>query len=168
MPSEPDIRLARSNGSAYVAQLAEYNAAMKTLQSFVQAGEMVKEVKSEWTAQQRQELVAQENARLAERFPEIQQPGGRQKFFTEAADAAQVAGFTMQDLQGVTDHRLFALAALAAKGMRAEKARAVAKAKVANVPPSAPVKPGNPAQQARRKPLPRSMSLKDALKLDFD
>ena len=170
LPPAPDASLAMRDPQAYVRQKAQYDAAIEQLRTLIDLGGKPKEIKEGWTAQQRQEVVAQENAKLAERFPEITQPGGREKFFTRAADAAQAAGFTMQDLQGVTDHRLFALAALAAKGMEAEKARATAKAKVANVPPAAPaapVKPGNPVQQ-RRKPLPRSMSLKQAMQVDFD
>ena len=170
LPPAPDASLAMRDPQAYVRQKAQYDAAIEQLRTLIDLGGKPKEIKEGWTAQQRQEVVAQENAKLAERFPEITQPGGREKFFTRAADAAQAAGFTMQDLQGVTDHRLFALAALAAKGMEAEKARATAKAKVANVPPAAPaapVKPGNPVQQ-RRKPLPMNMSLKQAMQVDFD
>ena len=149
------------------ARLRRENARIRTL---IDLGGKPKEIKDGWTAQQRQQIMAEENAKLAERFPEIHQPEGRNKFFAKAAEAAQAAGFSMQDLQGVMDHRLFALAALAAKGMEAEKAKATAKAKVANVPPAspaAPVKPGNPAQE-RKKPMPRSMSLREAMRFDFD
>ena len=82
-------------------------------------------------------------------------------------------GFTAQELQQATDHRLFKLAHWARKGMAAEKARAAAKAKAQAAPPVAPHKPGQGARaasgnaEAMRK-LSRTGSLKDALAVDFD
>ena len=168
IPPAPDTALAMTNPQAYVAQKAQHDAAVAKVRELIEVGGKPKQIQDAWTAEQRQTVLAQENARLAERFPEVSTREGRDKFMGRAAEAAQANGFTMQDLQGVTDHRLFALAHWAAKGMEAEKASQVAKAKVANVPPAAPVKPGNPVQAPRKRPLPQRMSLKDAMKLDFD
>ena len=78
----------------------------------------------------------------------------------------------MDELSGVTDHRMFALAHWANEGMKAAKAREAAKAKVANVPPSAPRKPGQPAQASRNtdamRKLARSGSIRDAVKVDWE
>ena len=171
IPAAPDAALAMSNPQAYVAQKAQHDAAVEKVRHLIELGGKAKQIQQGWTAEQRQQVLAQENARLAERFPEVSQPGGREKFMGTAAEAAQAMGFTMQDLGQVTDHRLFALAHWAAKGMAAEKASQVAKAKVAAispVAPAAPVKPGNPVQAPRKRPLPRSMSLRDAMRVDFD
>lgn len=172
VPQSPDPAMALRDPNGYVRAKATYDAAMAQVQQLIEIGKKPKEIGDKLSATDKQSLVAQENALLAERFPTITQPEGRKRFFESAATAAQELGFSMDELSGVTDHRMFALAHWANEGLKAAKARETAKAKVANVPPSAPRKPGQPAQanrntEAMRK-LARSGSIRDAVKVDWE
>lgn len=172
VPQSPDPAMALRDPNGYVRAKATYDAAMAQVQQLIEIGKKPKEIGDKLSVADKQSLVAQENARLAERFPAITQPGGREKFFNNAATAAQELGFSMDELSGVTDHRMFALAHWANEGLKAAKARETAKAKVANVPPSTPRKPGQPAQANRNtdamRKLARSGSIRDAVKIDWE
>ena len=172
IPAEPNPALALSNPNAYTAQKAQYEAAMAQVQKLVEMGQQPKQIRDAMTAEMKSQIIAQENAQLAEKFPEVSTQQGRQKFFTKAAEAAQEIGFSMDELGAVTDHRMFALAHYAKIGMEAMKSRAAAKAKAAVAPPVSPRKPGQPVQTARSndamKRLARSGSIRDALKVDWD
>lgn len=171
VPQQPDPALALRDPNAYVRQKAQYDAAMAQVQKLIEIGNTPKQIKGALEQQDTQQRLAEENAKLAERFPHVANPEGRQKFFAAAADAAQAAGFTMDDLKGVSDHRLFVLAHWANEGMKAAKARETAKAKVANVPPAAPRKPGQPAQTTRDAQAMRKFkaepTLRNAAKIDW-
>lgn len=172
VPQSPDPAMALRDPSGYVRAKAQYDAAMAQVQQLIELGKKPKEITENLSAADKQALVAQENALLAERFPVVATPEGRRKFFESAASAAQELGFSMDELQGVTDHRMFALAHWANEGMKAAKARETAKAKVANVPPATPRKPGQPMQanrnaEAMRK-LARSGSIRDAMRVDWE
>ncbi len=171
VPAAPDPAMAIRNPSGYVAAKAQYEAAMAQVQQLIEIGKQPKAIKEKLEQGDVQAKIAAENAALAEKIPMAATPEGRQKFFASAAEAAQHAGFSMDDLQGVTDHRLFVLAHWANEGLKAAKARETAKAKVANVPPAAPRKPGQPAQVNRNadamKRLTRSGSIRDAVKVDW-
>ena len=172
IPAEPNPALALSNPNAYTAQKAQYEAAMAQVQKLIEMGQQPKQIKDAMTAEVKAQIIAQENAQLADKFPEVSTQQGRQKFFTKAAEAAQEIGFSMDELGAVTDHRMFALAHYARIGMEAMKSRAAAKAKAAVAPPVSPRKPGNPAQAVKSndamKRLARSGSIRDALKVDWD
>ena len=172
VPPSPDPAMALRDPTGYVRAKATYDAAMAQVQQLIEIGKKPKEVGEKLSAADKQSLVAQENALLAERFPVVATPQGRQKFFESAATAAQELGFSMDELSGVTDHRMFALAHWANEGLKAAKARETAKAKVANVPPSTPRKPGQPAQANRNtdamRKLARSGSIKDAMRVDWE
>lgn len=172
VPPSPDPAMALRDPNGYVRAKAQHDAAMAQVQQLIELGKKPKEVADKLSAADKQQLVAQENALLAERFPVVATPQGRQKFFESAATAAQELGFSMDELSGVTDHRMFALAHWANEGLKAAKARETAKAKVANVPPSTPRKPGQPAQANRNtdamRKLARSGSIKDAMRVDWE
>lgn len=172
VPPKPDQALALRDPNAYVRADAQYNAAMAQVQKLIELGSQPKEIKAAADARGDREKRAAEEAILAERFPVIRNPEGRQKFFTAAVEAAQSVGFSIDELKGVTDHRIFAALHWANEGLKAAKARETAKAKVANVPPASPRKPGQPVQQAKNadamRKLARSGSIRDALNVDWD
>lgn len=172
VPQAPDPAMALRNPNGYVAAKAQYEAAMAQVQQLIELGKKPKEIGEKLSSTDKKTLVAQENALLAERFPVVASPEGRKKFFESAASAAQEIGFSMSELEGVTDHRMFALAHWANEGMKAAKARENAKAKVANVPPATPRKPGQPVQANRNtdamRKLTRSGSIRDAVKVDWE
>lgn len=164
LPPMPDHALALRDPSRYTREKAIHEAAAAQLQGLIELGQKPKEIKSALSQEEQAKLAREENARLAERFPETADPKGRQEFFGKAVEAAEAVGFTLQDLNGVTDHRLFALAAYAAKGLQAEKAMKAATAKAEKAPPVAPQKPpaarvGN--QDAMRR-FAKSPTLKNA------
>lgn len=171
VPAQPDSALALRDPNAYVRQKAQYDAAIAQVQKLIELGSQPKQIKEALEGKDTAERLAMENQRLVERFPQAATPEGRQKFFAAAADAAQAVGFSMDDLKGISDHRLFALAHWANEGMKAAKARETAKAKVANVPPAAPRKPGQPAQTNRNVEAMRKFkaqpTLRNAAKLDW-
>lgn len=172
VPAMPDPAMALRDPTGYVRAKAQYDAAMAQVQQLIEIGKQPKQIGEKLNTADMQAKIAAENAALAEKIPTVATPEGRRKFMESAAEAAQNAGFSMDDLQGVSDHRLFVLAHWANEGLKAAKARETAKAKVANVPPAAPRKPGQPAQANRNadamRKLARSGSIKDALRIDFD
>ena len=113
------------------------------------------------------------NDKLTNLFPKTATREGRQKFFEDVQSVAGELGYSTDELRGVTDHRLFALAHWAKVGMDAAKAREKAQAKVEKAPPATPRKPGQGAATANRnaeamRKLGRTGSIKDALAIDWD
>lgn len=172
IPAMPDIGLAARDPGAYVRQKAVHDAAVAQIESLIKIGEQPKAIKQEMDAKVAAETREREFSQLAERFPTVSTPEGRKRFFEATSEAAMAAGFTLDELRGVSDHRLFVLAQWANEGLKAAKARETAKAKVANAAPVAPRKPGQPALSSRqadaKRKFYRSGSLKDALALDWD
>lgn len=175
IPPAPDPQLAMTHPSQFVQQKAMHDAAAAQINSLLAKAGEVKAVTKELSDEQKRELLSQENAKLAEIFPTTTTKEGRQQFFQTAATAAKELGYSDAEVGGVMDHRMFALAHYASIGMRAEKAREKAKAKVQNVPPVAPPKAqkqGNAAAVRRNqdamKRLSRTGSIADAMAVDFD
>jgi hypothetical protein len=174
VPPMPSIELAQSDPARYVREKAIHEAAaLQIEQLLAMTGEPTK-VKAEIDEAEQQRAVARENEALARAFPETTKEDTRRAFFQAATEAATEIGFTPDDIRGVLDHRVFALAYWAKKGMEADKARKTAATKVANVPPvtAAPKRPAvagnaqNNAKAMRR--LSQTGSIKDAVLIDFD
>jgi hypothetical protein len=172
VPQAPDTALAMRDPQAYVRQKSLYDAAMAQVAELIEIGKKPKEIGEKLSQADKAAAVAEANARLGDMFPSFRTPEGRTKFLEGASVAAQEIGFSFKELQEVSDHRMFALAHWANEGMKAAKARETAKAKVANVPPATPRKPGQPATGPRNadamRKLTRSGSMRDALAIDFD
>lgn len=149
VPPKPGRELAMQNPAEYVRQMAQHEAGMTEIQGILASVEGPKTVQKAATERERQEKLAVENAKLIERIPEASTAEGRQKVMTNVAEAAQAIGLTMDELQGLDDHRVFAALHYAKIGMEAEKSRAKVQAKVAKAAPAAPVKPSAPQNSAR-------------------
>lgn len=172
VPQEPDAALALRDPGRYTAQKAQYDAAVAQVQKLIELGTQPKQITDAMTTQDRDRMLAEENGRLVDMFPATATQAGRQQFFTDVQEVANSLGYSTDDLRGVTDHRLFALAHWAKKGMDAEKAKAKAQAKVEKAPPATPRKPGQVGQgnrnaEAMRKFL-KTRSRADALRVDWD
>lgn len=172
LPAAPDANLAYTDPNKYVAQKAQHDAAMAKVQELVALGQKPKDVTSAMSENDRRDLIARENASLAEAFPETATQQGRAKFFGDVQKVASDLGFSNEELSQVTDHRIFALAHWAQKGKAAEAAKATARTKVKA---AAPAKPNRPAKGAaasgNRDAMSRLMksgSLEDAALIDFD
>lgn len=173
LPPEPSPALAQRDPNAYTRQKAAYDVAVSQVQKIIEASEQAKETVQTFDSQSHQELLQRENQSLAEKFPETTKADTRQKFFSHVSEAAEAVGFSTDELTKVSDHRLFALAHWAKRGMEAEKAKEKAREKVKDAPPSAPRKPGQTAAKAGRnkeamRKAVRSGRLDDVLAVDFD
>lgn len=173
VPPEPDPSLAHIDRNRFNAELVAHQQAIKAVNDLIELGEQPKAVLDEMGKRNQQTLIQEESQKLAMALPETATAEGRRAFFENVAQVAETVGFSRSDLQGVTDHRLFLLANLARKGLEAEKAKEVARAKVEQAAPAVPRKPGQPAQGANRnreamRKLAKSGSLRDALAVDFE
>lgn len=172
VPQEPDTALALRDPNRYTAQKAQYDAAVAQVQKLIEIGSQPKQITDTMSKQDRERHLADENGRLADMFPATATQAGRQQFFADVQSVANDLGYSTDELRGVTDHRLFALAHWAKKGMDAEKARAKAQAKVEKAPPATPRKPGQVGQANRNveamRRLTRSGSIRDALMIDWE
>lgn len=175
IPDAPDTTLAMTDPNRFVREKAMHEAAMAKVNSLLtQAGD-VKGIANQLTKEQHSELLAQENAKLAEVLPMTATPEGRKKFFDNASSTAKELGYSDQEIAAVADHRMFRLAHYARLGMEAEKAKAKAATKVANAPPVTPTRRPqgqNPSQakanQDAMKRLNRTGSIHDAIHIDFE
>ena len=171
VPPAPDHALALRDPARYTREMAVHQAGMAQLQKLIEIGQAPKEIKDALSKEDRAKLVREEEGKLIQRFPEAGTPQGREKFFTEAVSSAEELGFTLKDLQGVTDHRIFAALHYAALGLKASKSMQAAKAKAEKAPPVAPQKPAAAKASGNAeamKKLTRSGSIRDALKVDWD
>lgn len=171
VPKPPDASLAMSDPNAYTRQKAAYDAAIAQVQKLIEIGQQPKEIKQKLDEGQRREYLERENARLAERYPEVTKPKERQQFFAAAAQAAKEAGFSDEELNGIADHRLFVLAKMASEGLSAKQARAKAKEKSEKAPPVTPRKANGQKRNRNAeamKRLTQTGSIRDALQVDFD
>lgn len=176
VPPPPDPQLLYSDPNAHYQQLRIHEAAMAQVRQLLEMGGAAKEVSKTINQADERERLSAENAKLAERFPQTAKPETRAKFFESATGAARDLGFSEAELANVTDHRMFALAHYARLGMEAEKAKATAAKKVANVPPVTPPKKAalsgdaqvvRKNQEAMRR-LSRSGSIADAMAVDWE
>ena len=173
IPAAPDSRLAYSDPNAYTRQKAAHDAAVSELQQIIQIGSQAKEAVGAVSQVDQQRVAAEENQKLVERFPETATPKGREAFFKQTAEAAQSVGFSIEELRGVTDHRMFALAHLASMGMKAQEAQGKAREKAAKAPPATPNKPSAKRNGAARNReamsrLSKTGSIQDALRVDWE
>jgi FtsZ-binding cell division protein ZapB len=172
IPNEPETALAYTNPGQYTAQKAAYDSAIAQVKDLINISKEAEGVKGSMTEQQRREMLQAENAKLIEKFPEAGTKEGREKFFSSVQSVAEEIGFTTQELSQVSDHRVFALAHWAKKGMEAEKAKTKVREKAQKAPPTAPRKPGQGARKndaaARRKAraaLVKDDSIENAIRL---
>lgn len=176
MPEEPPRTLAMQNPAEYTRQKAIYDSALAQVSQIIDLGKQPQQVNQALTTQQQKDTLERENAALEDAFPTIaNNPKAREKFFQGAFSAARDLGFSDQEMQGNTDHRMFKLAHYARLGLAAERAKETALAKVNNAPAvvAKPKASGPGVAQVRKnqdamKRLSSSGSIKDALQVDFD
>jgi hypothetical protein len=172
LPPEPNAALLYTDPQAHYRERAIYDAALGQIHALIELGSAPKQAVSKMTDQQRSEILATENARLAEVFPITTKPESRRKFFEGVTEAAMARGFSLEEVQNVTDHRMLAILDDAAFGRRAREAQAKAKGKVQNVPAVSPPRRQQTAsaaaikgRQEARQRLQSSGRLEDAMGL---
>lgn len=145
VPPAPTTDLLYSDEKAYFRQKALHEKATEKLKELIDIGQQPKAMQEGLTKQQLNEEKARQNLLLQEKFPEIAIGDGRKKFFEQAVETAEQIGFTIGELEGVTDHRLFEVLHYASLGLKAKEAKVKAKAKVVSAPPVAPLRRGQGA-----------------------
>lgn len=173
VPDAPDASLALSNPNSYTAKKAQHEAAMAQVQKLIEVGSEATGLGSEINAADKLKADRAANAKLVEMFPQAASGESRKTFFKDVASVATELGFSNEELGGLVDPRIFALAHYAKIGREAETAKVTAKAKVAKAPPATPRKPGRGARQASgnaeaMRKLTKSGSIHDAIQIDFD
>jgi hypothetical protein len=173
LPPEPDPSLLYTDPQTHYRQKAIYDAAIAQIGAVIELGAAPREAVHRLNEQQRSEILATENARLADRFPMTTKEQGRKEFFDRALKAAAYVGMSAQEVANETDHRRLGIAYLASLGMEALEAKKTAQKKVQGVPAIAPTKrqaatQGAVAMKGRQDALKRLSSsgrLEDALDL---
>lgn len=175
IPDAPDTSLAMTDPGRYVREKALYDASMAQINAVIEQANAPKEVVNKLNDEQRMERLQAEDAKLREAFPHLSDPAKREKFFTDTTRVAQEVGYSLEEIKGVDDHRLFKLAHYARMGMEAEKAKAKVAQKVEKVPPVMPNKRAQPknaaqirANQDAMRRLSKSGSIHDAVMIDFE
>ena len=173
VPNPPPTELIYSDPQKAYQMQQIHERAMAQVKELIDLGDAPKEISAAMQGDQVKKHRAAEFQNLVSMFPQVADPAKRVEFITEARSAAMELGWTAEQLDSVDDSKMIGLAHWAAKGMAAEKAKAMAKAKVAAAPPATPRKPGQGARQANgnaeaMRRLTRSGSIHDAVKIDWD
>lgn len=172
LPEEPSPQLAMTNPAAYTQQRALYETSMQRLNQIMQMGAVPRQIGQSLNAEQKQTLLADENARLLAAFPETGTAEGREKFFEGAFSTGRELGFSEKEMQEFTDHRYLKVIHYARLGLAAEAAKKTAMTKVNNAPVAVPkgkqqVNADVGRNKAAMERLARTGSLKDAMAIDF-
>ena len=174
LPEKPSPALAYTDPTAYTQQQAAYDASLNQVETILKMGQQTKDAHAELTKTEFDNLVRQENAVLVEKMPALADPAKREEFNKNAFETARHFGFSVEDLNRTTDHRLLMLGHYAKLGLDAEKAKATATMKAEKAPPVTPAKKrSKPAddgatQRAAMARLKKTGSIHDAMKVDFD
>lgn len=138
IPPAPDAALAATNAHQYVQQKAAHDAAMAQLQSILSIQDEVEQVQGGMSQAEQERHRRSEGDKLLAAHPELRDPAKAKAFFGRAYAAAEAAGFTRAEAQGVMDSRIYSLAALAAEGLEARQAKQKATEKVKKAPTKQP------------------------------
>ena len=173
IPAEPPVSLSISDPNEFVRQKALYDNAMAQVNALIELGAEPKAVNTEMSNKDLGKTLEKEDQQLGAMFPQTRDPAKRESFFKDTFEAAMELGFSEGEIRETIDHRHFALAYWAKRGMDAEKARKAAKKKVEKVPPVAPVKASNGQKTGNQNRkamwrLSQTGSIHDAVLVDFD
>lgn len=175
VPKAPDPSLAITDPGRFVQEKAFHEAAMAQVNAVIEKATAPKEAANKLNDDQHAEYLQSENAKLAEAFPQTAKAETRKKFFDDVMSTANELGYSPQEIQRATDHRLFKLAYYAKLGLAAEKAKAKAAQKVVDVPPVAQQRRSQGvvtakmrANQDAVKRLANTGSIHDAMDIDFE
>lgn len=140
-------RLAREHPGDYVAMQHRWNLRQQQLAAVQQERERVVQIQQARTQQAVKSYVADQRAKLLAAIPEFRDPAKAKAESARIKDFLTSAGFSAQEVGGLTDHRHVLLVRKAMAYDAAQKAKAEKTAKA--VPPVKPVqKPGVPAGKA--------------------
>jgi hypothetical protein len=175
VPAAPDPALAYTDPNAYTRQKAMHDAALAQVTSIIERGSHVKSLQAEMNQEQFDVALSAANARLVEARPLLKDSKARQDFNKQAWDAATHFGFSAEENNRTTDHRMMLMAYYANLGLKAERARQTAQKKVVSPPQTTPAKRSAPSsdpqflrnQEGMRR-LAKTGRMQDAVLIDFE
>ena len=135
LPKKPDPSLMKSDPLGYIQAQADYEEQMGNLQQLVAAKQQAQQELQAQELEQKKERLFSERDRLVEALPELREPANLKRFTADLMEAANLYGYTPEDVNSAEDHRLLLMArdAVAYRRLMANKPKA--KAKGSNVPP---------------------------------
>lgn len=157
--SQPDTKLIDEDPREFMRQQAAYNARAQQFQQAVQYRQAIASQQEQETQRVRAEYVQQENAKLLEAMPELKDEKTRTATFSQVANYLQSAGYTREEMDGLTDHRALMVA------MKAAKYDALVAAKSKQAKPEVP-KPVRPGAATGAQPNSRIQRAHERLKRD--
>lgn len=138
LPEEPSTTLAMTNPAEYTRQKAMFEAAVGELQTILATQKQVDQQGQQVAFQQHQERLKAENDALVAAFPHISDPAKREVFNRAILDTATQVGFSVDELNTVTDHRFLKLGYYAQIGLKALEQQKIGKSKIERAPALAP------------------------------
>ena len=168
--AQPDPALAHTDPAAYDAQMSLYSRVTDAMQ---QAGAQRQQMEQQAAHQRQaadQQNLAHQEIMLVQALPEMKDGVKAEAEFKDMDDYLIRAGFGMDDIKGMNDHRMFVTAIKAARYDKMMQKRKAVKAEKPKAPrvikPSAQREPARPKGQQRErqafKRLQSSGSLDDA------
>lgn len=106
-PQEPDSKLIDEDFFAYQHAKASFDKQNQAIQQLRQMAMEDYQRQQHEAAQQQQERLNAEAARLVEAMPELRKPGAYEKFWRETVDVMSEYGFLPNELEQAVDHRFF-------------------------------------------------------------
>lgn len=172
LPPEPDIGLLQSDPGNYQYQQAVRNASIVEIQKVLDAGQQVDATIQSANADETARIRSTEDAKLLAAMPTLKEPGRRAAFDAANKKTALEFGFSDQDVETTTDHRILQLVHYARLGKIAEQNRKNAGRRIAEKPrkgtrskPAVGVPTKN--REAMRR-LQETGSLAAAMDVDFE
>lgn len=152
-PKEPDWNTLRATLSPgeYAAEYAAWSQHKDEMRAIAEERKKAEEAVQADQAKAFAEHLKEQTRLLAEALPEMKDPEKAKALRADLAAAAESVGFTANDLNSVTDHRLMLLLAKAAKYDKAQKARPVLQQKI-----DEKVKASKPGPAGALTPKPKS------------
>ena len=161
LPPEPPMELMATDPQKHYLLSVQRQQAIGQIQNILQMADQPNQVANALSADDRRKQAVAENDKLVQMFPDAIGGESRKAFFSDVQGVAEQLGYSTEELNNVSDHRLFALAHWAKRGMDAEKAKATVKEKVKKAPPAKATKPGQSARKSQVRAKARERLLKD-------
>lgn len=174
LPPEPDPNLIQTDQAHYLYQKESWERGLQQLDQLIAMGQQAAGVRTGMNQDAHDRLLQEENAALLSKMPELADADKRQAFFKDVLEAANAWGFSDEEIQSVTDHRMLLVVRDAKRWrdsqVKAKQAKAVAQEKVRQAKPMAPKK-RQPSADNRyvkaRKRFNSRPTLENAVHLDF-
>ena len=175
LPPEPSIELLGQDQAEYLRQQAIRKSFTEELSTVLQHQASAQEQMRNMQMQESQQRRGDEEKKLIESMPLLQDPMKLDQFKENAGKTAIDLGFSAEEFAEVVDHRVLRLVHLAGIGKRSlengENARRRIKQKTATPTGKKPVRSSQPAATSNSKKAMRRLSktgsIQDAMNIDF-